>query len=538
MRRVLFLILCCVVIDGSLWAKGIATLGGLRGTVVVIEQNQKQHRAVLGESLKQKQSLLTKKRSKAQLIFNDNTIVTLGSNTLFSIEKYLYLKQKNPEAKFELLKGAMRVITGQIGKIAPQRFKVHTHTATIGIRGTNFTVIAQEDNTVRVLCTFGAVVVEVDNQKYEVNYGNFIIIPQRGAIEIKTLHVEDLKEVEKGYFSQHKSNAKQKSQIEAVSDPLRVEPLVVTTTPNIAQNIEDHVETTMQDGIQQYYSEPEEPEQIPEDSWVSMNGFSIDNDTYTSLDAASSLKIDTKTLESDAQASWVEVIDKMNGTTNLESDNWKIHKAQNPYVELSPLDGSSSKDAQVESASFKVVPNSDSAMDDYMMWGEWNADISYKVQEYGETVDAKHSFQGLWVLGKYTDVDVISAKEGSVNYEGEYMAMELNSGDYVIENGSAELVVDFGADIAKLAIFGNNVNVLGDYRFENMQIEQNHLIGGEISQGEGGANGAFYGPQGDLVGGNFQIMDEASQTNVKGVYQVNAIATPPEAPTGAFANVD
>jgi hypothetical protein len=104
------------------------------------------------------------------------------------------------------------------------------------------------------------------------------------------------------------------------------------------------------------------------------------------------------------------------------------------------------------------------------------------------------------------------------------MAMSLDASDNGVEMGNVSLFVDFGADVAKLIIYGNETNVLGDYQFQNMQIDGNQIVGGEIDHGTGGAKGAFYGPQGDFVGGNFQIMDEETMTNVKGVYEVEALA--------------
>jgi hypothetical protein len=83
--------------------------------------------------------VVTEKRTYARLKFNDNSEVTLKPNSQFKIEKFSY-DQGNPKgdsAAFNLVKGGLRTITGQIGKRGNQdSYQMKTPTATIGIRGT------------------------------------------------------------------------------------------------------------------------------------------------------------------------------------------------------------------------------------------------------------------------------------------------------------------------------------------------------------------------------------------------------------------
>ncbi len=72
--------------------------------------------------------------------FEDGQMVALTSNTSFKIDQY-HFEQAKPEKNnivFSLLKGAMRAVTGLIGKNNPDGFKLRTSAATIGIRGTDF----------------------------------------------------------------------------------------------------------------------------------------------------------------------------------------------------------------------------------------------------------------------------------------------------------------------------------------------------------------------------------------------------------------
>ncbi len=88
--------------------------------------------------LKKQDTLKSIGNSKAQIIFKDQTIVSIGKNSILNIEKYLFDDTANSDIKLNMSAGVFRVITGKISKIAPNRFKLKTKNALIGIRGTIF----------------------------------------------------------------------------------------------------------------------------------------------------------------------------------------------------------------------------------------------------------------------------------------------------------------------------------------------------------------------------------------------------------------
>lgn len=88
-----------------------------------------------GFILEEKDTIRTSKEAQIQIIFEDKTVITLGSESILSIEEYLNDANK-PKAKFKFGEGTFKTITGQIGKTAPENFTMETKTATIGIRGT------------------------------------------------------------------------------------------------------------------------------------------------------------------------------------------------------------------------------------------------------------------------------------------------------------------------------------------------------------------------------------------------------------------
>ncbi len=86
--------------------------------------------------------LITAKDSYAQIQMNDGSRLTLRPNSNLHIKAYGF-KAGDPKADnavFHLLKGGFRTVTGLIGKRGnPDSYKVHAASATIGIRGTDFT---------------------------------------------------------------------------------------------------------------------------------------------------------------------------------------------------------------------------------------------------------------------------------------------------------------------------------------------------------------------------------------------------------------
>jgi len=83
--------------------------------------------------------IVTGKDSRVGLKMVDGGVLRLGADTVFIIENYAYSEQASEgQARLFMLKGAMRVITGAIGKLKERDFKLGTSVATMGVRGTDF----------------------------------------------------------------------------------------------------------------------------------------------------------------------------------------------------------------------------------------------------------------------------------------------------------------------------------------------------------------------------------------------------------------
>lgn len=172
------------------------------GDVTVLREGKLFHTKI-GFSLSKKDIINTAKHSKVKIYLNDNTRITMGQNAKLSIAEYL-LSEKKPsrsKANFKFLKGAFSVITGKIGKVATKRFKLHTKTATIGIRGT---IIV--GNQREVACTKGSI--DVSSQGKTVNVPAGMItqtLPGHAPTTPQAYSTEELDSIDSG--SSHSSYA-------------------------------------------------------------------------------------------------------------------------------------------------------------------------------------------------------------------------------------------------------------------------------------------------------------------------------------------
>ena len=79
--------------------------------------------------------------SSVGLIFDDDTVVSLGPKSEMEVKEFLFDPADNQLSFIaRMIKGTFSFITGQIAKLAPQKVQLETPTATLGVRGTKFVV--------------------------------------------------------------------------------------------------------------------------------------------------------------------------------------------------------------------------------------------------------------------------------------------------------------------------------------------------------------------------------------------------------------
>src|SRR5207247_2568452 len=78
---------------------------------------------------------------KVLIVFTDSGLVWIRANSDFVVDEYSYAQGRREAAFFSLLKGGARSVTGLIGRRTRSNFRLRVPVATIGIRGTDFSVV-------------------------------------------------------------------------------------------------------------------------------------------------------------------------------------------------------------------------------------------------------------------------------------------------------------------------------------------------------------------------------------------------------------
>jgi hypothetical protein len=148
----------------------------LKQNDVFVVRNFETLEASQGYKLISKDIIVTGDQSKAKIQFADNTIIVVGKNSIFEIEEYKYNKSDDSVATFKAKHGFFSAVTGNIGKISPDKFALKTKTATIGVRGTEFEGEVSPSKE-SVACTKGSIAVT--------SKGKTIIVKEGESLEIK-----------------------------------------------------------------------------------------------------------------------------------------------------------------------------------------------------------------------------------------------------------------------------------------------------------------------------------------------------------------
>ena len=114
----------------------VGTVVAVRGLVSAVNETGSSRPLSLNDPLFRQDTVHTDKNGRAQLLFTDNTIISLGRQSELKIAEYNWKPGSNTSAmKTVVREGAFRVMGGAIAKDAPQNFTTDTPSATIGIRG-------------------------------------------------------------------------------------------------------------------------------------------------------------------------------------------------------------------------------------------------------------------------------------------------------------------------------------------------------------------------------------------------------------------
>ncbi len=131
--------------------------------------------------------ITTGSTGRTQLRFTDGGMVSLQPNSQFKISKYADAGDgKQDSFLVDLARGGMRALTGLIGKRNRDNYKVTTTTATIGIRGSGFSMAYNPDGSLGVTTEQDAIEVCTKAGCVGLNLGESALVTNAETLPTRT----------------------------------------------------------------------------------------------------------------------------------------------------------------------------------------------------------------------------------------------------------------------------------------------------------------------------------------------------------------
>ncbi len=126
----------------------IGTVSAIEGRVLVLHSGEYKWEVLkLKDKAYLHDQVRTKQNSKVEILFDDDSLITLAANSSLEIEEHIYNPDKNfRKSAFKLFAGKLRGLLARAFSSEISNFRVNTPTAVIGVRGTEFvaSVVSQE----------------------------------------------------------------------------------------------------------------------------------------------------------------------------------------------------------------------------------------------------------------------------------------------------------------------------------------------------------------------------------------------------------
>ena len=120
---------------------------GVIGAAIGDIKNQKNESLSNGSKIFFGDTIISKSKSNAQILFLDQTVLTLGEETELTIDEFVYDPNSQDGSFVSTVKtGTVKFITGQISKKNPDNLEVKVPAGTLGARGTEFVVLSDSNN--------------------------------------------------------------------------------------------------------------------------------------------------------------------------------------------------------------------------------------------------------------------------------------------------------------------------------------------------------------------------------------------------------
>jgi len=139
------LLIALFPISSPLFAAEAAKVEFVWGTAFALSPSGDKNELTKGSSIQVGDTVVSED-ARLQLRFTDGGFVSLAPHSEFRVNAYSYSGKPDgtEHISMELLKGGLRTIDGLIGKAVQAAYELKTSVATMGIRGTEYTVVYGE----------------------------------------------------------------------------------------------------------------------------------------------------------------------------------------------------------------------------------------------------------------------------------------------------------------------------------------------------------------------------------------------------------
>ncbi|MEO5676910.1 MAG: FecR family protein [Usitatibacter sp.] len=125
---------------GTAMAADIGLVKVAKGSVQ-IQRGAAKIPATVGTGLQTADVVVTGADGSAGITFTDNSLVSVGPNSVFAIDKYRFDTTTHAgEFEGNLRQGRLAAVSGKMVKQSPDSMKIRTPSAIMGVRGTEFVV--------------------------------------------------------------------------------------------------------------------------------------------------------------------------------------------------------------------------------------------------------------------------------------------------------------------------------------------------------------------------------------------------------------
>jgi hypothetical protein len=129
---------------GPAFATDVGLVKVAKGTVSV-QRGAERVPVKVGTAVQLSDVIVTGADGAAGITFTDNSLVSVGPNSVFAIDKYRF-DTTTYAGEFEgnLRQGRLAAVSGKMVKQSPESMKIRTPSAIMGVRGTEFVVQVDE----------------------------------------------------------------------------------------------------------------------------------------------------------------------------------------------------------------------------------------------------------------------------------------------------------------------------------------------------------------------------------------------------------